>query len=185
MRRKTALLILGTIFAASAPVGVFAHGSCPSDGGHTASGSCKESRTSTAPGAIHCGATGQLPIPSAGGVRFYENSKPDASNHEIEACNDQGPGNTQGRAVVRARNDAGGQGVRASLDTDDGQPFPAGYINAQVGTTGSGVWCNEDTYSGTQTNDGYAQPWGTPGTDGTAGAEGDDLPGPAECFPTA
>lgn len=178
MRRRTALLILGGLLSASAPIGAIAHTPCPTtDSGHTAAGSCKERSN----GAIHCGTTGQLPIPAPGGVRFYANGSP--SNSEIEACNDTGPGNTQGRAVVRARNDSGGQGVRASLDTDDGQPFPAGYINAQAGTQGTGVWCNEDSTTTQPNNDGYAPPWAPPGSDGTAGNAGGYLPGPLECLP--
>lgn len=178
MRRRTALLIIGGLFVASAPLGALAHNACPpgDDSGHTAAGSCKQRST----GAVHCGTTGPVG-PSVANVRFFANAAP--NNTELEACNDSGGGNTQGRAVVRARNDSGGQGVRASLDTDDGQPFPAGYITVQAGTAGTGVWCNEDSTTVQPNNDGYAQPWATPGTDGSGGSEPGDLPGPAECLP--
>ncbi len=153
MRKIRFLLAASVVIATVGSLG--ASQASPCQGTRTAAGSCKGVE-----GDIQCGSGGQLPI-QAGSLRIYANNPSDGP--EFEACNDTGPPNTQGRLVVRTSRT--NQGARVSLDTDDGQPFPPGYINVQVSPTAPGVWCNKDG-DPASASDGYRRPWNSPGTDG-------------------
>lgn len=179
--RKTTVAFLVVALAAFFAGGAVssAHGGCEDTHDHSAAGSCKDDSSNWH---INCGSEGDI---ASGPATLYANQTEHGG--EIEACNDQGVGNTHGRlvvAVVANPDDPMNSGARASLDSDSHQPFPAGYINVQVSPTSPGVWCSEDSGTGSE-GDGYGRSWGNPGRDGGLGEEneGDDLPGPAECIP--
>ena len=136
----------------------------------TAAGSKKDTC-----GDIHCGTVGTLPTGNPGGVRLYFNLT--SEGPQLEACNDGGPGNTQGRLVIQTSNNTAHPGIRITLDTDDEQPFPPGYINVQLSSVNPGVWCNNEGKDGepgtaepTNTADGWRHQWTSPGTQGGANA---------------
>lgn len=130
-------------------------------------------------GNITCGTSNQLV--DVNGIGVYANTASDRT--ELEACNDTGAGNSQGRLIVRANHNTSQPGARATLDSDRDQTpsnICCGYINAQVGVQGTGVWCSEDGGSG----DGYSRGWSSPGDDGgLSNNEPGDRPGPVECLP--
>jgi hypothetical protein len=170
MRRRTALFLVLSVSV------LVLGGLASSQAACTLAGSCK-----SLTGDITCGTGGT----QTGAFRIYANGihTGNMNQTEVEACNDQGAGNSQGRLVVRANHNATNPGARVSLDSDQSQTPPeicCGYINAQAGAQGTGVWCSEDGAVG----DGYSQGWATPGSDGMAGNESTDAPLILECVPT-
>jgi hypothetical protein len=160
-------------------------------GGAAVAGPTMAGSTKDANGNITCGGTGELA--NLGGIQAHANAT--TSQSEVEGCSEGvgGANNSKGRLVVRVNSNTTNPGARVSLDSDNDQDAGDGtrsiccsYINAQVGATGSGVWCGEDAPAGQAgiPGDGYSRPWGSPGDDGTAGNEAGDNPGPTECIPT-
>ncbi len=156
--RNVAKLILSAVVGVTllTAAGASADKGCNADHTHTAAGSCKD-------GDDHqttCGTEGALPV-VGGGVRFYVNPTEDGG--EVEACNDEGAGITQGRLVLKVSSDGY---VRISLDSDKDQEqqVEAGYINIQLGPDpdSTGVWCAEPGGAG----DGYSRPVDDPGDAG-------------------
>ena len=178
MSKRAMLVVLALSAAAFGSISASAHGDCGSTAHkHTAAGSCKED-SGTDKGQLHCapaGAPGEFPV-AAGSVRLFINP----ADGEIEACNDEGPGITRGRLVVRVDQDSGF--VRVSLDsTREQEPnLSAGFINAQAGPGAdqTGIYCTDDTGRG----DGYARPDDDPGTPGGEGGSSPDTW--VECAPT-
>lgn len=170
MRRRTALLLVLSVFV------LVLGGVTSSQAACTMAGSCK------APDAnLTCGTGGT----QVGLFRVYVTPGSNAS--EIEACNDTGAPNSQGRLVLRVNHNTTTPGARLSLDSDRDQTpsnICCSYINGQVGVQGTGIWCGEDGTPNGVPGDGYSQPWTTPGHDGTDGNETGDAPGPLECVPT-
>ena len=168
------LILIAIVAAVALPfAGASADKGCNGNGHkHTAAGSCKD----TDDHQTVCGDQGQLPA-SAGSVRVYANQTADGG--EVEACNDEGAGITQGRLIVKVSDDGY---ARASLDSDKDQEgqVAAGYINVQAGPGAeqTGVWCSA-TDGPQSTGDGYGRPTNDPGVEG--GSTPDQW---AECIPT-
>jgi hypothetical protein len=137
---------------------------------YTAAGSCKDPSHGWN---IHCGTTGVLaaslfsihlnvtdangvaiPDPSADPTHF-DPSKVDG--FQAEACGDTGNGDTQGRLLLQGSQK--NQGIRAILDSDPDQAFPAGYDIVELSSAAQGIFCLNKNGTG----DGYQASWASPG----------------------
>lgn len=168
MRKGTALLLMLAI------VVLVMGGLAVSNAACTMAGSCK-----AADGNITCGNTGK--ITEQNNISLHANQGTNQS--ELEACSDSGAPNQQGRLNLRINHNTSQPGARLSLDSDRDQTpsnICCGYVNAQVGAQGTGLYCSEDGFAG----DGYSQTWSAPGQDGSPGInEPGDRPGGVECLP--
>ena len=166
--RNVAKLILTAVVGVTLSSGMAASADCTEEQ-TTAAGSCKDADDGFQ---TTCGTEGALPV-EAGSVQVYANPTEDGG--EVEACNDEGAGITQGRLIVKVSSDGY---IRVSLDSDKDQEqqVDAGYINVQLGPDAgsTGVWCAEPGGVG----DGYSRPVDSPGDAG--GTTPDQWP---DCFP--
>lgn len=163
MRKLSIALVFGVCALSAA--GAYATnengGNCNGSGHeHTAAGSCKD----TDDWNTDCGSKGQLPA-SAGSVRFYANQTSDGA--ELEACNDEGAGVTNGQMVLKVDTDDRYARFTLNSDKDQKPNVSAGYINVQAGPAAddTGIWCSPATGPGSDA-DGYDRPTGNPGDEG-------------------
>ena len=154
--RKAALLLVVAVAMLSG-ASAMAHKGCNDGHAHTAAGSCKDSDNWD----TTCSDENALPV-TAGSIRLYANQT--ANGGELEACNDEGAGITNGQIVLKADTDDGYVRFTLNSDKDQKPNVSAGYINVQAGPGAeqTGIWCSEKT----EDADGYNQPVNDPGTEG-------------------